>query len=163
MKGELYRLRQKETNNDTFDLLEREFQQCKEKFSQKKTKIYDFLLKAGKRYQDAMFKLCQQIIQDEDVHDIFRNTVLHMTWKQKGPADILKNNRFIPMIDYLPRTCEALIVRKMKEDILRMFSIYQIGGQKGHFLEEHKNTMKSLMDLQKERCEGVILLLLDIV
>ena len=63
-------------------------------------------------------------------------TILHMIWKQKGPAEILGNNRFIHMKTYLPRICEALVVGKMKEVIFAASSIFQLGGQPGHSPEE---------------------------
>ena len=52
-----------------------------------------------------------------------------MIWKQKGPAEVLKNSRFIHMKEgFLPRTCEALVVGKMKDSILDSSSKYQVGG-----------------------------------
>ena len=63
----------------------------------------------------------------------------------EGAADILKNSRFIHMKEgFLPRTCEALVVEKMKEPILKSSSKYQIGGQPGHSPEEHIFTIKSV-------------------
>ena len=103
------------------------------------------------------------MISEEEFPDYFRDTILHMIWKQKGPAEILKNNRFIHMKPYLPRTCEALVVGQMKEDILKMSSIYQVGGQPGHSPEELIFVMKSLMGVQEFRGEGLILLLVDII
>ena len=53
---------------------------------------------------------------NEEIPSSFHKTVLHMIGK-KGPADILKNNRFIHMKDFLPRTCEALVVNVMKTPV----------------------------------------------
>ena len=53
-----------------------------------------------------------------------------MIWKQKGPAEILKNNGFIHLKEsFLPRTCEAMVVGKMKTCILQSSSKFQVGGQ----------------------------------
>ena len=67
------------------------------------------------------------------------------------------------MKDYLPRTCEALVVNKMKDDILKASSIYQIGGQPGHFPEELLVCLKSVVARQISLNWGVIWFLLDIV
>ena len=37
------------------------------------------------------------------------------------------------MKDFLSRTCEALVVDKMKDDLINKTSIYQVGGQLGHY------------------------------
>ena len=104
---------------------------------------YDFLLKSGKNYQEVMFQFCKRMIEDEDFPISFRKTILYMIWKQKGPAEILKNNRFIHMKEsFLPRTCEALVVGKMKECILQSSSKFQVGGQPGHSSEEHIFSIK---------------------
>ena len=64
------------------------------------------------------------MIEKEDFPIYFRKTLLNMIWKQKGPADILKNNRSIHTKEhFLPRTCEAIVLEKS--------SMYQVGGQPG--------------------------------
>ena len=85
----------------------------------KQTKSYDFLIKSGNKYQDAIYNLCKRMINEEQFPTLFRKTLLYMIWKQKGPQEILRNNRFIHLKEhYLPRTVEALVVNKMKDDIL---------------------------------------------
>ena len=58
------------------------------------------------------------MIGEESFPDDFRKTLLHMIWKGKGGADVLKNSGFIHMKTFLPRACEAVIVNRMKEKIL---------------------------------------------
>ena len=94
----------------------------------------------------------------------FKKTILHMIWKQKAPAEILSNNRFIHMKEgFLARTCEALVVNKMKKCLLKSSSKYQVGGQPGHSPEEHIFTIKSLWTLMEMKGEGMILTLVDII
>ena len=94
----------------------------------------------------------------------FRKTVLFMIWKQKAPAEVLSNNRFIHMKDgYLPRTCEALVVNKMKDKLIKSSSKYQVGGQPGHSPEEHIYSIKSLWAKLEAEGAGMILTLVDIV
>ena len=83
------------------------------KFKSKQTKSYDFLLKSAEEYQNVIFKLCREIIMEEEFPVMFRKTILYMIWKLKGPQEILKNNRFIHMKEhYLPRTVESLVVNE---------------------------------------------------
>ena len=87
-----------------------------------------------------------------------------MIWKGKGPVEILKNSRFIHMKDhFLPRTCEALVVSKMKQCILESSSKYQVGGQPGHSPDEHIFTVKSVWAMLEKANMGMIITLVDII
>ena len=55
-----------------------------------------------------------------------------MIWKKKGPAEVLKNNRFVHMKHHHARTCEALTFNRSKNQIFQKSTVYQIGGQSGH-------------------------------
>ena len=134
------------------------------KFAKKKTKSYDFLLKAGNNFKESIYRLCRKMILNEHFPHGFRKTVLFMIWKQKAPAEVLSNNRFIHMKDgYLPRTCEALVVNKMKDKLIKSSSKYQVGGQPGHSPEEHIYSIKSLWAKLEAEGAGMILTLVDIV
>ena len=95
---------------------------------------------------------------------LFRKTLLYMIWKKKGPKNVLKNNRFIHLKEhYLPRTAEALVVNKMKNDILDQSTMYHVGGQPGHCKEEHLFTIKSMIELLELKDQGMIFTLVDLV
>ena len=85
---------QKLNTHDEDDLVveEDDFDEVLDKFSKKNTKTYDFLLKAGSKYKTVMFKLCKRVIEKEEIPESFRKTTLYMSWKMKGPMNILKNN-----------------------------------------------------------------------
>ena len=147
-----------------FEIDKEDFTQVLNKFKSKSTHSYDFLLKSGKRYQEAMFHFCKKMIEKEVFPNSFRRTILYMIWKQKGQAEILKTNRFIHLKEsFLPRTCEALVVGKMKNCILQSSSKYQVGGQPGHGAEEHIFTIKSVWNRLEKRDMGMIITLVDIV
>ena len=111
-----------------------------------------------------MFKLCKKMIDTEEFPYSFRKTILFMIWKQKGPSEVLKNSRFIHMKEgFLPRTCEALVVEKMKKCILDSSSKYQVGGQPGHSPEEHIFTVKSVCAMLEKENRGMIITLVDII
>ena len=111
-----------------------------------------------------MFKLCKSMIEKEEFPSNFRKTLLNMIWKAKGPAEILKNNRFIHTKEsFLPRLCEALATNKMKQCILEKSTKYQVGGQPGHSPEQHIFSIKSVWQLLEMREQGIIITLVDIV
>ena len=164
LRNNLNELRMKDKDDEGFEIVEADFNEVLRKFNSKTTKSYDFLLKAGSKYQEAIFKLCKRVIENEEFPVGFRKTILYMIWKQKGPADVLKNSRFIHMKEsFLPRTCEALVVGKMKNCILNSSSKFQVGGQPGHGPEEHIFTIKSVWAMLEMEGKGMIITLVDIV
>ena len=104
-----------------------------------------------------------RMIKEEEFPNQFRETTLQMIWKSKGPAEILKNNRFLHLKTFLPRACEALIVGRMKQDILAASSYYQVGGQPGHSADENILVIKSLMALTEHTGQRFIFNSVDIV
>ena len=163
IKQALHIVRMKDKDSDGFEVQKEDFDDVVEKFKSKQTKAYDFLTKADKDYKHAIFLLCKKFIDTEEFPDRFRETLLIMIWKKKGPAEVLKNNRFVHMKHYLARTCEALTFNSSKNQIFQKSTVYQIGGQSGHSPEEHVFTLKSVIGLMKNRGEGLILNLVDIV
>ena len=63
----------------------------------------------------------------------------------------------------MPRAVEAMVVEKMKSDILEKSTIYQVGGQPGHSTDEHLFSIKSIMEYMEERDLGMIFTLIDLV
>ena len=62
LKKMLHELRMEDDNDIGFEIEECDFDEVLEKFKSKPTKSYDFLLKAGKKYQEVMFQLCKRMI-----------------------------------------------------------------------------------------------------
>ena len=87
-----------------------------------------------------------------------------MIWKGKGPATVFKNSRYIHRKEtYLPTTCEAMVVGRMKPAILAASSPYQVGGQPGHSTEENIFVIMSLIALITLTGQGFIMSLVDLV
>ena len=141
-----------------FEIERKDFDEVIKKFESKTTKSYDFLLKSGEKYKQAMFKLCKKMIESEEFPESFKKTLLYMIWGKKGPAEVLKKSRFIHMKEgFLARTCEALAVGKMKDCILKSSSKYQVGGQPGHSPEEHIFSSKSIWAMVEKEDEAIII------
>ena len=110
-----------------------------------------------------MFLLCRRIIVNEEIPDVILKTLLMMIWKRKGPMNMLQNQRFLHMKDALARTIDALIVQKIKPQIVKSTSKFQVGGIPGHSMEEHLLVLKTLIARMEEKGEGVIFLGMDIM
>ena len=93
----------------------------------------------------------------------FRKTTLQMLWKGKGPAEILKNSRFLHLKSFLPRACEAVIVGKMKDKILESSIIFQVGGQPRHSTDESIFIIKSSIAISDASGKSFIFSLVDII
>ena len=164
MKEMCHKIRMDEKDDDDDCVIEKkDFEEIMRKFSSKPTKAYDFILKASAEFKEAIFSLCKRFLEREEIPRRMKKTTLQMIWKKKGLQEVLSNNRFIHLKDYMARTCEAMVVGKMKERIFNSTTIYQIGGQAGHFIEEHLFSIKSLMGMMVEQGRGIILTLVDIV
>ena len=69
------------------------------------------------------------------------------------------------MKEYLPRTCEAMMMDLiiMKDKIIQTSCIFQVVGQPGHGPEEHLCTIKSLISLLEYSGDGMVFTLVDII
>ena len=80
----------KDTTGEGFTVTWDDFCEVLDKFKKKDTNTYDFLMKASDSYNSAIFKLCQRVIDQEEIPDSFRKNILIMIWKRKGAMDVLK-------------------------------------------------------------------------
>ena len=153
----------KDTTGEGFKVTWDDFNEVIDMFKKKDTNTYDFLIKASNSYKNAIFRLCQRIIDKEEIPDSFRKTVLIMIWKRKGSMDILKNNRFLHMKEVLARSVDALIVNKMKGPLTQNLSMYQVGGLPGHSILEHLFTLKTVLTRLQKIGKGFVFLVVDII
>ena len=84
LKEYMHQLRLVENNTEEIEIDKDEFDNLMNHFSKKDIKSYDFLLKAGESYKEAMFMLCRRMIKEEQFPEEFRKTMLQMIWKGKG-------------------------------------------------------------------------------
>ena len=110
-----------------------------------------------------LFKLCKRLLDSETFPLRFFETTLHQLWKKKFPKEDLGNHRFLHLKDWLPKCCEALVVSKMKEDIIKAGTKYQIGSLPTHRVEEHLIVVKAIIGRSAQSEEGgTIVQLVDI-
>ena len=146
LKEMLHEERMSESPGEGFTIEKESFEKVLDKFKKNYKRSYDFLIKASKEFQEALFALCRRIIEDETVPDNFRETTLHQIWKKKPGTkkEDLEANRYIHCKNYLPRTVEAIVVAEMEPNIAAATSKFQIGGVAGHRPQEHLFCVKSL-------------------
>ena len=131
-----------------------------DKMKKNKKKTYDFLVKAGSSRE--VFQLCKKMISEEKFPVSFDRTTLHQIYKGKGLREVLSNSRFIHSKEWLPRTCDFLVVDKMKPCIVKSTSKFQIGGIEGHCPQEHLFSVKSVLALNHESNQNTFFQLYDI-
>ena len=61
----------KDKTGEGFEATWDEFTEVVDKFKKKDTKTYEFLINAGDKYKEVIFKLCQRIINNEEVPESF--------------------------------------------------------------------------------------------
>ena len=163
LKEELHKLRMNNKVNDReYQITDVDYFMTLKKFETKRSKVYDFITKAGIRFQLAIFKLCKRLIRKEVFPSRFDYTTL-VQLPKKGLAQDLDNKRFIHMKDWLPRRVEALTVGQMKDDIFSAGTKFQIGGCPGKRTVFHLFVVKSNIALKDMQGAGVIMTLLDII
>ena len=62
LKEFMHKLRMLEDNHDEFEIEKDEFDDVLKHFAKKDTKSYDFLLKTGESYKEAIFMLCRMML-----------------------------------------------------------------------------------------------------
>ena len=129
------------------------------KFRKSRKKNYDFLVRSGKSFQNAVFLFCQEMVRKGQFPGNFQNTTLHMIFKGGGgKRHVLSDNRFVHTKLWFPRTVEACIVEEgLKGPLVEGSSIYQIGGQPGHRPEELVFVMKAVIARQISQRKAIII------
>ena len=121
-----------EDDGDSMNISKEEFDMIVKKFEDKKKKSYNFLVKAGDGFKNSIYKLCSRIIEEEVFPDRFFDTLLQQLWEKKFPREDLRNHRFLHMKDWLPKTCEAMIVSQTRP---------RRPGLKGHPIDDNFGTL----------------------
>ena len=155
IKSKVHDMRMETRDEINFEIKKDVFKAVMDKLEKKKKSSYDFLTKAGDRFKDAVFTLCRRMITEEEFPKRFEDTTLVQLYKGKGRKDGLQNSRYIHLKDWLPRTCDSMMVHRMKEVILSSSSVFQIGGQEGHRTQEHLFTVRSIVARETEVGRGL--------
>ena len=148
--------------NDHEELNEEEYWTALERLKLKNKRSYDFIVKSGDQYKEAIFGLCKRVIDKEEIPEKYDDTILVQIYKGIGSFQDLSHSRYVHTKLWAPRLVEGLLANEMKEDILMAGTIYQIGGKPGMRTEFHLFVIKSLIAMKKLKKEGLILTTRDI-
>ena len=153
-----------EESDGNFNISEELFEEVVAKFKRSKKRNYDFITRAGKKFQNSVFMFCSRMIKEEQFPRCFQDTILHMMFKGgKGRREVLSDNRFIHSKSWLPRTVEALVVMGgLREPLVDGSTKFQVGGQPGHRVEELIFVMKSTIAKYRSERKQVILQCFDL-
>ena len=162
IKEKIHDVRMEIKAKDYVRFTEDDFKRVLGKMERKKKRTYDFLVNAGSLFQKEVFRLCVRMINEEKFPPSFDRTTLHQIFKGKGLREELSNNRFIHSKEWLPRTCDFLVVEKIKPFIVKGTSKFQIGGIEKHRPQEHLFSVKSVLAMYSENNINIIFQLYDI-
>ena len=166
LKEDVNELRIKDKDNDEeYEISDKDFLETIAKFEAKKSESYEFIVNIGLEYKIAIMKLCRRFIKNEEFPENFNLTTL-VQLPKSGSQLLLENSRFIHLKEWLPRICEAVAVREMKDAIFEAGTKYQIGGCPGQMTQFHLFVIKSLIALRLHpggRNTGTILTVADIM
>ena len=107
--------------------------------------MFKLLINLELQSKRLLFTLMKRFVQKEEVPKAYNHTSLTQLWKKKGSALSLNNMRFIQMKCWGAKLLEALIIEKMKPQIVEATPNIQIGGMPQSQSVEHLVTLKTWM------------------
>ena len=109
----------------------------------KDKKMYKHITKAGGKFQIAMFKYYEQLVNNEQVPETYNYTKLFGLWKDKGSELDINMMRYIHGKDWDAKMLEALVAERMKPKLHEAIPDIQIEGKAGHSSIEHLILIKT--------------------
>ena len=158
----LHDIRSMEQSSEEIKLTEEDFKNLLKHLSGKNKGKYQFIIKAGKSYQNLLFELFKKIWESERKPDSWKNTMCHQLYKGKGEKKEFCNQRFIHSKEDIPKAFEQIVISKAKPKIVKNCTKFQIGAIPGHQPAEHLFTIKSIISYFKMKDAVLILQCFDI-
>jgi hypothetical protein len=84
LKGLMHTKRMLDVQEGSFIPSKEGFNRETKKFKENDKRKYDFLMKTGDNFKDAVYRLCRRMIEEEQFPRSFDNTTLHQIYKGKG-------------------------------------------------------------------------------
>jgi hypothetical protein len=103
LKEKLHDERMLDVSGGGFTPSKKLFQKVVLKFKKNNKRNYDFLIRTGERFKEAVFRLCRRMLEEEVFPTSFDLTTLHQIYKGKGRKEVLSNSRYIHSKEWLPR------------------------------------------------------------
>ena len=84
------------------------FKKVNNKFKKSNKRNYDFLVRAGEKFKDAVFRLSRCMLVKEEFPRVFDNTNLHQIYRGKGRKELVDNSRYIQSKNLFPRLVDGI-------------------------------------------------------
>ena len=123
------------------------FENSLKELKKKNKDKYEFILKGGNDFKEALFKLCGLVWGSEEKPDQWRKTMIIQLFKGKGEKNEFSNQRNIHTKLDVPKFFGHMVMSQAKEKIISNMTKYQIGTKTGHRAQEHLFTLKSVIFL----------------
>ena len=123
---------------------------------------YDFILKAGKSLQMALFNLFQIIWKTEKIPVKWQESTLIELYKGRGRMGDFDNMRYIHIRNDYLKILSQIVISYAKDNLIDNMSKYQIACKPGHRPSEHLYVMKSVMAKYHEQKKCLLLSSWDI-
>ena len=149
-------------NQTCEELTVNNFEELLTDLSKKDKKKYQFILRAGKSYQDLLFTLYSKIWDSETKPSSWKKTVCHQLYKGKGDKRQFSNQRFIHTKEDIPKAFEQIVVKKARSKLVKSCTKFQIGAIPGHQAAEHLYVIKCIISYYKSNDAMLILQCFDI-
>ena len=154
--------RMRETFEDDVSFSTSIFENSLKELKKKNKKKYEFILKGGKDFQEALFKLCSMVWGSEEKPDQWRKTLIIQLFKGKGEKNEFCNQRNIHTKLDVPKFFGHMVMSQAKGKIIANMTKFQIGTKNGHRAQEHLFTLKSVIALYLRLDFPIMIQLYDI-
>ena len=162
LKDKLHELRMKEhTEGDMMLLDEETFMKSWNFLKQTRQEKYKFLFWGGDSIRKACLKICQTIWKTEVYPNECNTSTLIQIDKGKQDQKDLANKRFIHIRDEFSKLFCHIVITKVKEEVMKNMTKFQIGSKTGHMPAEHIFVITSYMALCEKRKKAAIIQMMD--
>lgn len=138
------------------------FQKALMEMARKKSGKYNFILKSGVSYKNALFKLFRKVWEKETKPEAWRKTTILQIPKGNSEPGNLSKMRNIHLKDPVPKLFTHIVLEQVKDELMGSMTKFQLGTKKGHRSQEHVFVVMSLMKYVEIYKEGLIVNLYDI-
>ena len=121
------------------------FNKCMEELWKKKGTKYEFIVKGGFDFKNALFCLFNSVWKNEVIPTNWRRTMLIQIYKSKGCFQDLTSFRNIHLKEDIVKFFGALVMREAQDTLNKNISKFQIGAKSGHRASEHIYVLKTVL------------------
>ena len=114
-------------DDDEYELSDEMFKNALQELSKKGSKKYDFILKSGGSYKNALLQLYKSVWKSEIIPKAWTKTTIIQLYKGKGDQLDLNNYRNIHLKDCVPKLFGQKVMNEVKGKLMTNMSKFQLG------------------------------------